>query len=199
MKKKTLRSRFEDNYTTVTEPADNKKGYVIRYVYYAPWYIWQMSKEAFTRKKQMLIALELFGLVLFFAGVLSRSPLNSVPIVAILTALAFCAQIMEFAGLIDFMTAERKTTQIRYEDIQHRLTFYPAVRGILMGLATFTSLGMLVFGQVHETGIWVIPCFAECAVLAWQISRSVGAMPVSIEDNDAMVKIITQEKEQKSA
>ena len=74
-KRKTLRSRFEENYTVVTEPADNKKGYTVRYVYYAPWYVWQVSAEAFRQKKQLLAALEAFSLVLFMAAVLIRSPL----------------------------------------------------------------------------------------------------------------------------
>ena len=36
MKKKlTLRERFEDNYTAVPVPCNNKKGYKMQYIYYA--------------------------------------------------------------------------------------------------------------------------------------------------------------------
>ena len=196
-KRKTLRSRFEENYTVVTEPADNKKGYTVRYVYYAPWYVWQVSAEAFRQKKQLLAALEAFSLVLFMAAVLIRSPLNSTPVVYFLTALAFCAQLMELSGVVDFLSAKPRTTQIRYEDIQRRLGFYPMVRCALMAAAVLISAGLLAFGQL-QGGAWVIPGFAVCAALAWQVQSMIRGIPMRIEDNDAMAKIVAMERESES-
>lgn len=192
-KKKTLRSRFEDNYTTVTERADNKKGYTIRYVYYAPWYVWQISEDTFQRKKRLLATLELSGLVLFLAAVLFQSPLNSTPLVIFPTALAFCAQVMELSGVVDFLTVKTRTTQIRHEDIQRRLVFYPTVRSIMMALAALASIGFLVSDRATN-GIWIIPAFAICSALAWQVQNMIREIPVRVENNDAMAKIVEQER-----
>lgn len=195
MKKKiTLRSRFEDNYTTVTEPADNKKGYVIRYVYYAPWYAWQVPEGEFRKKKQLLAALEFFGVVLFLAAVLLRSPLNSTPWVVFPTALAFCAQLMELSGMVDFLSAKPRTTQIRYEDIQRRLMFYPTIRAVLLLIAVLAAVGLLASGAVTE-GVWILPGLVLCAALAWQVQSMIRGIPMRIEDNDAMAKIVAKEKQ----
>lgn len=195
MKKKiTLRSRFEDNYTTVTEPADNKKGYVIRYVYYAPWYVWKVPEGEFRKKKQLLAALEFFGVVLFLAAVLLRSPLNSTPWVVLPTALAFCAQLMELSGMVDFLSAKPRTTQIRYEDIQRRLVFYPTIRAVLLLIAVLAAVGLLASGAVTE-GVWILPGLVLCAALAWQVQSMIRGIPMRIEDNDAMAKIVAKEKQ----
>lgn len=193
-KKKGLRSRFEDNYTTVTEPANNKKGYVIRYVYYAPWYVWQVPEEEFRKKKQLLATLELFGVVLFLAAVLLRSPLNNTPWVVFPTALAFCAQLMELSGMVDFLSAKPRTTQIRYEDIQRRLVFYPTVRAVLLLLAVLACVWLLASGSVTE-GVWLLPGLMVCAALAWQVQGMIRGIPMRIEDNDAMAKIVAKEKQ----
>lgn len=195
-KKKTLRSRFEDNYTVVTEPADNKKGYTFQYVYYAPWYVWQVSEDVFRRKKRLLAALEVFGLVLFLATVLVRSPINSSRYVFLPTALAFCAQLMEFAGVVDFLSSKVKTTQIQYEDIQRRLVFYPTVRGSTMALATLISIGLIASGQVPDNAVWVVPGFVTCSALAWQVQSMIRGIPMRVEDNDAMAKLMEQERKE---
>lgn len=193
-KKKTLRSRFEDNYTTVTEPADNKKGYTIRYVYYAPWYVWQVPEVAFRRKKQLLAAMELFGIMLFLAAVLIRTPLNATPMVYFFTALAFCAQLMELSGVVDFLSVKPKTTQIRYEDIHRRLVFYPTMRGILLVLAALVSIGLLASGGAAE-GVWLAPVLLLCSAMAWQVQSLIRGIPMRVEENDAMAKIVAQEKQ----
>lgn len=195
-KKKTLRSRFEDNYTVVTQPADNKKGYIFRYVYYAPWHVWQVSEDAFRRKKKLLAALESFGMVLFLATVLVRSPINSSRYVFLPTALAFCAQLMELAGVVDFLSSKVKTTQIQYEDIHRRLGFYPTVRGVMMALAALVSIGLIACGQVPDNAVWVVPGFMTCSALAWQVQNMIREIPVRVEDNDAMAKIVEQERKE---
>lgn len=199
MKKKSFRSRFEDNYTTVTEPAQNKRGYTIRYVYYAPWYVWRVSQDTFRRKKQLVTACELVGLGIFLAAVLYRSPLNSNPWVFLPTALAFCAQLMELAGMVDFLSARLRATQIQYEDIQRRLVFYPAVRSVMLSAAALIGLGLMASGQIRSGGALIVPGFVLCSALAWQVQNTVRSIPMRIEDNDAMAKIVEQEKRQAEA
>lgn len=41
---KSLREQFEDDYTAVSIPADNKAGFRITYIYYAPWHIWDLPQ-----------------------------------------------------------------------------------------------------------------------------------------------------------
>lgn len=198
IKKETLRNRFEDNYTTITEPADNKKGYVIRYVYYAPWYIWQVSERDFLRKKKKLTVLELLGLLLFLMAVLFRSPLNRAPLIVFLTALTFCAQIMEFSGVVDLWLSKVKTTKIQYENIEKKFSFYPLARCVMLVLSAVAAVGMIAVDEVDEVdeiNIWMISCFLICAVLAWQTRRIAYEIPVRIEDNDAMAKIVAREKQ----
>ena len=191
-KRKSFRSRFEDNYTTVTVPADNKKGYVIRYVYYAPWYVWQISDSEFSRKKQLLAVLEVFSVLIFLVSVLLRTGLNSTPLVYVFTALAACTQLMELSGTVDFLTAKPKTTQIRYEDIHRRLTFFPTIRGIMMLLATIAAILTLLSGQVQGEA-WAVPGYAVCAALAWQVQSLIRGIPVRVEQNDAMDKVVAME------
>ena len=45
MARKSLRERFEECYTAVPVPADNEKGFKIKYVYCAPWYIWEFPER----------------------------------------------------------------------------------------------------------------------------------------------------------
>lgn len=41
---KTFRQNFEEDYTAVKEPCDNKRGFKVRYVYVGLWYGWDIGR-----------------------------------------------------------------------------------------------------------------------------------------------------------
>lgn len=186
MGRKTLRQRFEDCYTAVPVPADNARGFKIKYIYYAPWYIWNIPEKALKRRKYELLAFSVAGLCLNIGSMLQNAPLNGSPVLFLPFALALCCHVMEFRGVLQFLTAKYKTTKMTYEEVSHILSAAPLFRGILSGFMAAVCMGYGITGTDKAVMFCTALGYALSAATAGWICRQYASLPLIVEDNDSL-------------
>lgn len=195
-KQRSLRQRFESNYTAVTFPAKNRRGVKVKYVYCAPWYVWNLSANEFHSKKLWLILASVISFVIFSFSVSMPCILNNNKIVFGLSSLALCCHIMESAALVQFLFSKKRTTKMTYETVSRGLDFFPAMRAIFMAAAASVCLVVMFLNLFSAVDIGVTFSFMACAVLAWREHLCFKQIPISIEKNDTL-KRIEQEAQRK--
>lgn len=197
-KMKSLRIRFEDNYKPFEIPADNKRGKKTVYVYYAPWYIWDVAEAEFKQKKAVIAVLHIVSLALFLCIESIRTPVNNFKAVFACTAFAFCFHIAEMAALIDFLSAKSRTTKIKFENISRGFEFFTAVRAGLLAAGTLFSVTYMFAGNVSVPSAAVAVGLFACAIMAWAERKIYKAIPFYTEKNDTYKKYSALSEEWKS-
>ena len=192
--RKKLRDRFEDCYTVVPVPADNDRGFKMKYIYYAPWYIWDLPEGRLRLRKAEIVLAGLIGLAAGLFAMTRESVLNRTPAVFALNALVLCCHVMETAGLLPFAAARYRTTKMTYEDADRLLTVMPPARAFLTG-----ALAVLCVVHAFRHGS---PVSASMAV-AFVLSAAAGlwlqwryrSIPLRTEENDSLEKYEKQMEE----
>ena len=192
---KTLRNRFEENYVAVSVPANNKRGTKMKYVYYAPWYIWNLPPQELKKRKAVILSDNLISLMVFLLSVSLRTPLNNLKPVSLLSALAFCCHIMEIAALVEFIPSKNRSTKIRYEQINRGLGFFPALRVVLLTICTIACAISLPFGYFSAKALVVTTGNLLCSFLAWAGFKCFRSIPFTTEENDTLSRIGQQRRE----
>lgn len=187
-KMKSLRISFEDNYKAIEVPADNRRGKKTVYIYYAPWYIWDITEPEFKRKKAAIGALSLVSLVFFLYLASIRTPLNNFKAVFTCTAFAFCFHIAELAALVDFLSAKRRTTKIKFENIKRGFEFFTAMRAGLLAAGSLIALVYMLIGHASLLSAVMILGTVLCALMAWTERKIYKGIPFYTEENDALKK-----------
>ena len=192
---KSLRSRFEENYMAVSVPANNKRGSKIKYVYYAPWYIWNLSPQELKKRKAVILSANLISLMVFLLAVSLRTPLNNLKPIFLLSSLAFCCHVMEAAALVEFIPSKNRSTKIGYEQINRGLGFFSALRVLLLTICTLVCAAFLPFGYFSIRAIVVTVGNLICSFLAWVGYKCYKSIPFTTEENDALSRIAQQRHE----
>lgn len=183
MKRKSLREVFEENYAAVREPAKNSAGFKIRYVYYAPWYIWCLGEKELRREKILLLTLSLVSLAVFTASVMPDSELNTQRLLFALCAASLCAHILELSALVQFAAAKRKTSRMTYNDITKLLGTCPLLRAALLEAAALGSVLYMLFVSFSALSLAVTAGYAVSGAMAWVIYKRYGRIPFTTEKN----------------
>lgn len=194
-KRRSLRSRFENNYVAVSVPADNKRGVKVKYVYYAPWYIWDLPAKKLRKKKIYIFLVSIISFALFCISVSMPCPINSKKPVFLASTLALCCHIMEAAALVQFMPAKSRTTKLKYEQISRGLDFFPALRAACMAAATIFCVVYVILGGFSIWDIITTILYFVGAALAWSEHICYKKIPFFTEENDALKKIRQAELE----
>lgn len=113
---KTLREQFEDNYRAAETPCGNKKGFRITYIYYGPWYRWELDARTLRRVKWLIGILYFGSLGVFLSCALFDTVLNY-GIVGLPVGLTMAGAVFTLIGVIRFLSTGPKFTRIRYRDI----------------------------------------------------------------------------------
>lgn len=180
----TLRDRFEDSYTAVPIPAENKKGYKIEYIYYAPWYYWDMPEKKLIGRKAIICALSAVSLVLFvLAATSGKRELNLKPAVFLPSALALCAHIMEASALIQFAAAKYRTTKMTFNEVRRIMDFAPTARLILTLVTACVCLYCTLRGEGSAA---VTALNFGAAALTLAELHLFNAIPMRTEENHAL-------------
>lgn len=184
-KRKSLREQFEENYTAVPVSADNARGYRMKYVYYAPWHMWDLPREQLFRRKWMLMYLGVAGFFLNLLSMLRRHELNHMTVGIILCALILCCHVMEFTELIRFLCAPHQTTRMTFREVDRGLNFFPLVR--CMGGLVFAGV-FLWYGLTGNDASALLPAlgYGLAAITGGVIARSYGKIPTAIRENDTL-------------
>ena len=196
MKKKTFRERFEENYMAVSVPANNKKGFKVRYVYYKPWHIWDLSQEELKKRKIFLGALVVLSFILYlFAGVPDIS-MNYDRIVGIPAMLSACAFLFEALGIVQFCVVKHRTTEQNYQDITTKVMFASFARAILLGIAGVGCIFNMIRMGFSAGGVFVMFAYCVSAALAVLIHIQYHKIPLKVEDNTTIFEYDTYEEEE---
>lgn len=185
MGRKKLRDKFEDCYTAVPVPAANAKGFRMKYIYYAPWYVWDMPKELLMHLKCAMLLCSVAGFCMALLSMLQKSPVNRSPVVFGFCALSLCCHVMEFFGLVQLLAARYRTTKMTYEDVNKLLLTAPIARAIFdcvpALLCVFNALrggGAILLGMAAGYGLSA----ASALWVRYRYSR----IPVITEENDSL-------------
>lgn len=187
MGRKTLRERFEENYTAVPIPAKNRRGFRMQYIYYAPWYIWALPEPKLRREKRCILFYSILSLFLFLFSAAQPSALNRSSLVFLPVAAALCCHVAELFALLQFIAAKYRTTKMTYEDVDRVLRFAPPVRVLCCGLCAFACLASLIRDFSLRT-VCMAAGFGAAAFTAWAVKRRYSRIPLSVEDNHDLQK-----------
>ncbi|MGN0293056.1 MAG: hypothetical protein ACI4D3_03515 [Lachnospiraceae bacterium] len=185
---KTLREQFEENYTPVSVPADNKDGFKIEYVYYAPWYIWDMEETKLKKKKRQLLGLSVSSFLLYLIVGLQNTGANCFAPVEIAGIFALCAHVFELFSMFQFLFAKYRTSRMTCTGVDRSLTLSPLMRSICLAV---TSAGCVIY-MILNSEMSALPEAAGyliCAGLAFHISREYRKIPIRTEKNEILNQI----------
>ncbi|MBR4289020.1 MAG: hypothetical protein IKT52_00035 [Oscillospiraceae bacterium] len=191
---KTLQERFEADYAAVEKPANNKDGFKIEYVYYAPWHLWDLPEAALKKCKRMLLGVSLLGLVFFIVAGIQECEANTRYWVAVPALLGLCAHVVELYGLILFNCAKYRTTRMTYHDVNWCMSFGPVARTGLLLLTGITSgYGVFLYGFSWKAlTAWM--GFLASAITALYVSRTYRGLQLRTERNTILEELEAQGK-----
>lgn len=117
----------------ISELANNRKGYKIRYVYYGPWYSWEV--ERLKGNKFLIAAACVLGLCFFLLGNCVGTNVNRSAFVGIPANLSIAVFVFEVLGVIQFCAAKAKVTKPDYQDINMKLRAATLIRATMLLVA----------------------------------------------------------------
>lgn len=189
---KTPQERFEENYAAVEKPANNKEGFKIEYVYYAPWYLWDKPEAELKKCKRVSLGVSILGLACcLFAGA-QRCEANTALWVGVPALIGLCAHVLELYGLILFNCAQYRTTQMTYTDVNRLLTLALPLRIGMMVLTVIACAYYLVCGGFSGAGVTALCGFLSSGITAIYIYRSYRELPLRTERNDTLEELEKQ-------
>lgn len=188
-KLKSLYDRFNEEYTAAVVPANNKDGFKIKYVYYGPWYFWNLPEKELKRRKR-IIALQWLGCVMFyiFAAVVGAEA-NSISYIAFPAMFSLCAKIFGSFGICQFFFAEYRTTRANYEDSNRRIRLFIRLNAILVLCA---AAGLLVYIVCYGFALYRLVAllgYMADGCLSAAIWKRYAAIPFNTEKNDTLNQI----------
>lgn len=183
---KTLREQFEDDYMAVRVPADNKTGMKVKYVYYAPWYLWDLPKDVLKRKKWFLAGLSVAGLLVFLLTGVQPCGVNSFNLVVAAGLFALCAYVFELFSIFQFLFAKYRTSRMTYTSVNHTLLVAAFSRGICHLISAAGSVLYAAENGFEPLILLVVTGYLVCACMAFHIFNEYRKIPVRTEVNDAL-------------
>lgn len=184
--RKTLKERYEDSYTSVFIPADNKKGYQIKYIYYAPWYVWKVPSENLVAEKIIITLASAAGLLAFLAGACMDLSINKELQLFLPCVLALCCHIMELMGILQFDFARSRTTKMTYDEIRRIMDLFPRARtwfalaAAAVAIAVMTERGSLLYQRA------VPVCIILWTLSGWFVASRFSKIDAATEKNDSL-------------
>lgn len=194
MARKSLRDLFEDSYTAIQVPANNAKGYRMKYVYYAPWYYWDVPGQQLLLEKWTILGSSVFSLVLYLIISLQNTEINYVWYVFAPAALALCCHILEIYGLIQFAASKNPTTRMTYEEVNRIMELAPVGRGMVSALAGAAGLLHVLIATFSMEAILVSVGYLICAGLAWFEVKRFSKIPYRTEKNTTLEQLVSLEE-----
>ncbi|MGN0996209.1 MAG: hypothetical protein ACI4PG_04835 [Candidatus Ventricola sp.] len=180
----SYRSTFEENFRAVKEPAQNKKGYVIRYVYIGKWHIWRADRAAVRRTKQFCAIVFVLSLAIYLLGALADSPLTYSRLVALPGTMALAAMLVEGFGVCQFCLAKDRLTCQDFQDVNTKLTLGAFFHAALLLWAALAAAAQLIGTTAAPADVLVPLGFLASAVLAGGLLFVYRALPQGVMENE---------------
>lgn len=182
------------HYIAVKEPFNNRRGYKTKYVYYGPWYMWDVSPHELKQKKCILCFACVINVVIFIFCATRYAQVNSVLLVETPATLSVIALMFEAVGIAQFCLAKPQMTQSGYQDINNKLRIAPLAHSILLLLTVIFGVYYLIRTSFSWISLLVLLGFAVCAGLSVMIYGKYRLLPFRSEKNpDAKGMFANQE------
>ena len=186
---KTVKDAFEEVSAWVEVPADNKKGFKIKYVYSGPWYIWRTEPEEIQKSKVVIGILCLLDMILFAAAGLMPGSVNTVKWVEIPGLFSLLALVYEITGVVAFCRSKEKMLQPDFRRIKTYLGAAPVVRGVLTLATAAGSVYAIGMTEVTAYHIATTVLFLLSSVASLIMWKRFVKIPHTSEKNDILKHI----------
>lgn len=186
---KTFKDSFEEVFTWVEVPADNKKGFKIKYVYTGPWYMWRVSAEEKKRNKRVIGALCVLDILFFAVAGLMPGSLNTVKWVEIPGLFSLIPLIYEIIGVVFFCLAKEKIQQLDFKRIKLFLGASPMIRGAFTATTAIAGIYAVGIAGVSAYHIGAIVLYAASCAASFILGMRFKKIPHTSERNDVIKHI----------
>ncbi len=183
---KSLKERFEEDYAAVRVPAENRNGFKIEYVYYAPWYIWNLPSNALSIKKKFLTGMSLTAFLMFLLSAAGYSALNRYIPFNICTAFILCAFVIELPALFRFSVTKYRTTRMNYSSMDKGIRAGSLLQLLFCSWGVVTGLSYIARYDFENRDLLVLTGFLLCAAAGAIIFYEYSRIPVITEKNSEM-------------
>ncbi|MGN0774365.1 MAG: hypothetical protein ACI4MP_11330 [Candidatus Ventricola sp.] len=180
----SYRSTFEENFRAVKEPAQNKKGYVIRYVYIGKWHIWRADKATVRRTKRFCALLFVLSVAIDLLGALADSPLTYSRLVALPGTMALAAMLVEAFGVCQFCLTKDKMTCQDFQDVNTKMMLGSFFHAALLLWAALAAAAQLIGTAATPADVLVPLSFLASSVLAGGILFVYRSLPQGVMENE---------------
>ena len=187
----SLRQRFEENYVAVDVSEGEKVK--IKYIYYGPWYMWDIPKERVKHGKYMLCFLCILNIVLFAAGSLRETRLNAAVAIEVPCILSLITLMFEIIGIIQFCATGDRFTRMLFHDINMKLRIAPVVHAALLAMAILVGAYELLFVSFSGSDLVVVLLYLCCAFLSASIGIVYRRIPFTSERNRVLEEMAAKE------
>ena len=185
-KRKTLYDRFQEDYCAIYEPANNKNGFRIRYVYYSPWYLWEMEESALKRQKRKTLLETAAGLAVFLLCAAIYSDVNTQIFIAVPALLALAAAVPVAFGAGQFFFAKYRTTRFVFEDVNKRLRFWPTLASLFAAAAGIGCLYYMIRYGFSPDRLAALLGYGLTSFLLRDVERQYMRISFTTEPNDTL-------------
>lgn len=183
---KSLRDKFEEEYTATVEPCNNKRGFQIKYVYYGNWYLWNLPEEDLRREKRGILYLAALDVLLFFLAAALPSDVNGYAFVAFTGIVALLAVALKMLGVLQFLFAKYLTTKSNFEDAERRIRVWSIIQSVCTAVSSAGCIYyMIAFGFYPNRLVTMLLYALDTAVTILVLRRYIR-IPHKVKANDVL-------------
>lgn len=180
----SYRSTFEENFRAVKEPAQNRKGYTIRYVYIGKWHVWRADQAVIRRTRRFIAGLFALSLIIYLLGALADSPLTYSRLVALPGTMALAAMLVEAFGVFQFCLAKDRLTCQDFDDVNAKMMLGSFFHAALLIWAGLSAAVQLIGTNAAPADVLVPLSFLASAALAGGILFIYRSLPQGVMENE---------------
>lgn len=193
-----FRDKFEANYAAVWEPSGNRNGFKIRYRYYGPWYVWDLSPTEYRRcKLSFAVAGILRAAVYLFVSTL-YADVNMAAYFYAPAALSLIALLFELLGVVQFCIQKEKVTELDMDGIAWKLKIAAPVDAGFLVASILTGLWHLLAVSFTALSVMVILGYGVCAALSFYVFLKYKALPFHTEKNPLRDQLMAEQEADES-
>ncbi|MCC8101612.1 MAG: hypothetical protein LIP11_04915 [Clostridiales bacterium] len=192
----SYRKYFSENYIAVEEPANNKKGFRVRYQYAGLWYYWE-HRGGVARLKGMLLALVAvnWGIFAFCGSSVVR--VNYFAVLEVSALLSVVGLLFETIGILQFVFHRKHVTEHSFRDISDKIKYGSMAQCLLLLVSVVAGLYFLFCAGFSVESLSVLAGYLVCLADSAVVCRLYGKTAFHTEKSEMMRQSGIGEKEER--
>lgn len=178
--------KFLNEYAAVKYPSDNKDGFKIRYVYYGPWYLWDLPEDRLKQMKRKILILCLLAAAAYIITAALPSVLNGLAAVAYPAIFLLFFVCMESLGACQFLAAGQKTSRSTFFQVDRRLKYYPMLAAGASFISAAGCLYYIIRYGMPLSGLMPLAGYTVSGLLSFFAWKSYYGTGFLTEKNDSL-------------